>query len=76
MGEKETRTPEGVLAETTTISDFTQHKDTNYPLDMQVVPCVGCAKWNYCGRLEWLDCHRFGLFLKLRKEAKRNGQTV
>ena len=71
MKQNEKRTPEGVQFEAATASDSTQYKDTEFSLDLQVVPCFSCVRWNECGWLKWQECRRFGLWLKLRKEQYR-----
>lgn len=68
----EKRTPEGVQFEAATASDSTQYKDTEFSLDLQVVPCFSCAFWNECGRFVWIGCSRFGLWLKTWKEKQKD----
>ena len=77
MMEDERRTPGRVpLTEVLMTSDFTQNKDTDFPIDLQVVPCFSCAFWNECGRFVWIGCSRFGLWLKLKKEEYRHERTA
>ncbi len=72
MTEDEKRTPGRVpLTEAVTTSDFTHDKDTDFSLDLQVIPCYSCVRWNECGWFKWQDCRRFGTWLKLKKEQYR-----
>lgn len=54
-------------------------KDSDYPAEKQLIaPCVSCQFWNTCAPFAWMDCGRFGLFIRayknelwLRKRAEK-----
>lgn len=54
-------------------------KDSHFLDESQLIaPCFSCAFWHTCAPFAWMDCGRFGLFIRayknelwLRKRAER-----
>ena len=53
---------------------FSGFKGTDNPGEQQILPCIGCARYHYCGAFLWTDCTRFKGYLKNLKNLKGNEQ--